>query len=82
MFPQDIVPGQLSGKAVKGQKRAYHSVSALGSSMGTLILSSMGAAIFGVWYVVVSVACRTNSCDGDLVVGGPFGAWRGSSTRT
>lgn len=50
MFAEDVVPDscqQLAGLTMDGEK--YHSVSALGSSIGTAILWSPGAAILTTW---------------------------------
>jgi hypothetical protein len=46
VFAEDVVPGRGLVGFEKGVKTEYHSVSAFGSSIGTDIRSSFGAAIF------------------------------------
>lgn len=47
MFAEDVVPGEVSeGGRGWREKGKYHSVSAFGSSMGTAMRSSFGAAMF------------------------------------
>jgi len=45
VFAEDVVPGRGLVRMRGGKRRRYHSVSAFGSSMGTAMRSSFGAAI-------------------------------------
>ncbi len=45
MFAEDVIPGNRLVESRGAEGEMYHSVSAFGSSMGTDIRSSTGAAI-------------------------------------
>ena len=69
MFAEDVVPGRELVGFERGERRKYHSVSAFGSSMGTDIRSSFGAAILcAVFWRRKVVVCFSGTEYGRLVL--------------
>lgn len=69
MFPQDIVPGYVLGELRKGRKKSLPFRVCIGVVYWHIDSLIHGGRHFLGLYVVISVACRTHSYDGDSVSG-------------
>ena len=61
MFPEDVIPESLVYHYIIEWQDPHHSVSAFGSSIGTLTRSSIGAAIFVEYFGKSHVAVLNNT---------------------